>query len=59
MKKNKLITALTVATFIIAVVCVCLHLGYNKAIQDAQLINVNEDVYYIQFGNSVHEYSFD
>ena len=38
------------------------HNGYMGAIKSAQLIEVNDDGYKIQFGtfgNEVHEYSFD
>lgn len=33
--------------------------GYNSAIQSAELIEMTEDSYFIDFGTSVHEYSFE
>ena len=33
--------------------------GYNNAIHDAELVSVGEHTYLLQFGNNIHEYTFD
>ena len=33
--------------------------GYNNAIHDAKLVGISEHTYLLQFGNDVHEYTFD
>lgn len=55
MKKSTIISIL----IIVVIACVCFFCGYNKAIKDAQLIEATNDTYYIQFGNDIHEYTFD
>lgn len=75
MKKNNIISELTIAVVILAIACAWLFIdnrttssfeeaeafnrGYHNAIKSAKLIEINEDTYYIQFGDSIHEYTFD
>ena len=33
--------------------------GYNNAVHDAKLVGISEHTYLLQFGNNVHEYTFD
>lgn len=33
--------------------------GYNDAIHNAELVGISEHTYQLQFGNDIHEYSFD
>ena len=33
--------------------------GYNNAVHDAELVSVGEHTYLLQFGNNIHEYTFD
>ena len=33
--------------------------GYNNAIHDAKLVGISEHTYLLQFGNNIHEYTFD
>ena len=33
--------------------------GYNNAIHDAKLVGISEHTYLLQFGNDVHEHTFD
>lgn len=35
------------------------HDGYNDAIHDAQLVGIGQDIYQLQFGDDIHEYTFD
>lgn len=32
--------------------------GYNDAIHDAQLIGIGRNIYQLQFGDDIHEYTF-
>ena len=33
--------------------------GYNDAIHDAELVSIGEHTYQLQFGDDIHEYTFD
>ena len=48
-----------VAVAIVCVLVLGVKIGYNKAIKDANLIEVNENTYHIEFDGMVHEYDYE
>ena len=36
-----------------------LHMGRSYTIRQAELLETNNDTYYISFGDEVHEYTFE
>lgn len=78
MKENTIITMLSALCIVLSVMCYHFYRdaqstdaletsqaflrGYDNAVKTAELIEVTEDAYYIQFGDlcpSVHKYTFD
>lgn len=51
--------AICIALALICTLVLGIRLGYSQAIKDAELIEANDDVYYIEFDGEVHEYDYE
>ena len=56
--KPLLKTAAIILVIIIALI-IGLHVGRSHTIRQAELLETNDDTYYISFGDDVHEYTFE
>lgn len=54
-----LLTVTAITLVIAAALVLGLHMGRSYTIRQAELLETNNDTYYISFGDEVHEYTFE
>lgn len=54
-----LLKATAIILVMIITLIVGLHVGRSYTIRQAELLETNNDTYYISFGDDVHEYTFE
>lgn len=56
---SKLYKILAVMVAVSVTLVIGLHIGRSYTIRQAELLETNNDTYYISFGDDVHEYTFE
>lgn len=56
---SKLYKILAVMVAVSVTLVIGLHVGRSYTIRQAELLETNNDTYYISFGDDVHEYTFE